>query len=162
MRSIHETFETFGNRILNLGRSGESRRVTVYVDLSKIANEYPNTSPILKVRAPGTTNAYPAATDYRDGLMAWIISKADTTKEGRGELQLSLVSTDGTIVKTAIAPFEVGQSLSDGGDAPDPIDDWIEKAEVTRKEVEEAGKKALEAIDSIEFLSDEDLEAILK
>lgn len=96
MRSIHETFETFGNRILNLGRSGESRRVTVYVDLSKIVNEYPNTSPILKVRAPGTTNAYPAATDYRDGLMA-----------------------------------------------------WIEKAEVTRKEAEEAGKKALEAILSV-------------
>lgn len=134
MRSIYGTFETFGDRILNLGRSGESERVTVYVDLSKIANEYPNSSPILKVRAPGTTNAYPAATEYRDE----------------------------TIAKTAIAGFEVGKSLSDGGDAPDPIDDWIERAEVTRKEAEEAGKKALEAIDNIEFLSDEDLEAILK
>lgn len=190
MRSIDETFETFGKRVLWLGYTGEEDRSTLIVDLHDILLEFPGATAVLKVRPPDEKAAYPAVTETIDDKLHWSISDSDTAKEGRGELQLSLISPTGSKIKTAVAAMEISRSLPDGGQKPDRIDDWMEKAEVARKKAEEAATKAdtatsnantaaknaeakakladdaaakaNEAINNIEFLSDEDLEAILK
>ena len=142
MRSIDETFETFGNRVLWLGYAGEEDRSTLIVDLHDILLEFPGATAVLKVRPPDEKAAYPAITETIDDKLHWSIGDSDTAKEGRGELQLSLISPTGSKIKTAVAAMEISRSLPDGGQKPDRIDDWMEKAEVARKKAEEAATKA--------------------
>ena len=133
MRSIDETFETFGKRVLWLGYAGEEDRSTLIVDLHDILLEFPGATAVLKVRPPDEKAAYPAVTETIDDKLHWSISDSDTAKEGRGELQLSLISPTGSKIKTAVAAMEISRSLPDGGKKPDRIDDWMEKAEAARK-----------------------------
>ena len=142
MRSIDETFETFGKRVLWLGYAGEEDRSTLIVDLHDILLEFPGATAILKVRPPDEKAAYPAITETIDDKLCWSISDSDTAKEGRGELQLSLISPTGSKIKTAVAAMEISRSLPDGGQKPDRIDDWMENAEVARKKAEEAASNA--------------------
>ena len=141
MRSIDETFETFGKRVLWLGYAGEEDRSTLIVDLHDILLEFPGATAVLKVRPPDEKAAYPAVTETIDDKLHWSISDSDTAKEGRGELQLSLISPTGSKIKTAVA-MEISRSLPDGGKKPDRIDDWMEKAEAARKKAEEAASTA--------------------
>ena len=142
MRSIDETFETFGKRVLWLGYAGEEDRSTLIVDLHNILLEFPGAIGILKIRPPDEKVAYPAVTETIDDKLYWSISDSDTAKEGRGELQLSLISPTGSKIKTAVAAMEISRSLPDGGQKPDRIDDWMENAEVARKKAEEAASNA--------------------
>ena len=142
MRSIDETFETFGKRVLWLGYAGEEDRSTLIVDLHDILLEFPGATAVLKVRPPDEKAAYPAITETIDDKLHWSIGDSDTAKEGRGELQLSLISPTGSKIKTAVAAMEISRSLPDGGQKPDRIDDWMENAEVARKKAEEAATKA--------------------
>ena len=142
MRSIDETFETFGKRVLWLGYAGEEDRSTLIVDLHNILLEFPGATAVLKVRPPDEKAAYPAVTETIDDKLHWSISDSDTAKEGRGELQLSLISPTGSKIKTAVAAMEISRSLPDGGQKPDRIDDWMENAEAARKKAEEAATKA--------------------
>ena len=168
MRSIDETFETFGKRVLWLGYAGEEDRSTLIVDLHDI----PGATAVLKVRPPDEKAAYPAVTETIDDKLHWSISDSDTAKEGRGELQLSLISPTGSKIKTAVAAMEISRSLPDGGQKPDRIDNWMEKAEVARKKAEEAATKATDAakraedaaesVGNVKALTNEDLEELLK
>ena len=112
------------------------------VDLHDILLEFPGATAVLKVRPPDEKAAYPAVTETIDDKLCWSISDSDTAKEGRGELQLSLISPTGSKIKTAVAAMEISRSLPDGGQKPDRIDDWMEKAEVARKKAEEAASNA--------------------
>lgn len=60
MRSIDETFETFGKRVLWLGYAGEEDRSTLIVDLHDILLEFPGATAVLKVRPPDEKAAYPS------------------------------------------------------------------------------------------------------
>lgn len=172
MRSIDETFEAFGKRVLWLGYAGEEDRSTLIVDLHDILLEFPGATAVLKVRPPGEKAAYPAVTETIDDKLHWSISDSDTAKEGRGELQLSLISPTGSKIKTAVAAMEIGRSLPDGGQKPNGIDNWMENAEVTRKKAEEAATKATDAAKraedaaesggNVKALTNEDLEGLLK
>lgn len=171
MRSIDETFETFGKRVLWLGYAGEEDRSTLIVDLHDILLEFPGATAVLKVRPPDEKAAYPAITETIDDKLHWSIGDSDTAKEGRGELQLSLISPTGSKIKTAVAAMEISRSLPDGGQKPDRIDDWMENAEVARKKAEEAATKATDAAKraedaaesggNIKALTNEDLEGLL-
>ena len=145
MRSIDETFETFGKRVLWLGYAGEEDRSTLIVDLHDILLEFPGATAVLKVRPPDEKAAYPAVTETIDDKLHWSISDSDTAKEGRGELQLSLISPTGSKIKTAVAAMEISRSLPDGGKKPDRIDDWMEKADTKAKLANDAAKKAEDA-----------------
>lgn len=172
MRAIEETFETFGKRVLWLGYSGEDDRALLVIDLHDILQEFPNVSAVLKIRPPGERTAYPVIAKVEDEKLCCSITDSMTAIEGRSELQLSLVSPDGVTVKTAIAAAEISRSLSEGGEPPDPVENWIENAELTRQATEEAAKKANDAAKraedaagiggNIEALTNEDLEGLLK
>ena len=112
MRSIDETFETFGKRVLWLGYAGEEDQSTLIVDLHDILLEFPGVTAVLKVRPPGEKAAYPAVTETIDDKLHWSISDSDTAKEGQGELQLSLISPTGSKIKTAVAAMEISRSRS--------------------------------------------------
>lgn len=171
MRFIDETFETFGKRVLWLGYAGEEDRSTLIVNLYDILLEFPGATAVLKVRPPGEKAAYPAVTETIDDKLHWSIGDSDTAKEGRGELQLSLISPTGSKIKTAVAAMEIGRSLPDGGQKPNGIDDWMENAEVARKKAEEAATKATDAAKraedaaesggNVKALTNEDLEGLL-
>lgn len=142
------------------------------VDLHDILLEFPGAIAVLKVRPPDEKAAYPAVTETIDDKLHWSISDSDTAKEGRGELQLSLISPTGSKIKTAVAAMEISRSLPDGGQKPDRIDDWMEKAEAARKKAEEAATKATDAakraedaaesVGNVKALTNEDLEELLK
>ena len=171
MREINETFALFGERVLWLGRAGERQAVRVCIDLTDELEAYPNAAAVLKIRSPTGKTAYPAATTLDGGKLYWVVDAADTAQAGMGEAQLSLMEGD-AVVKTAVAITNIGRSLCEGGQAPDPVQSWMEAAEATRKQAEEAGERALKAAEraeaaaglgaDIEIITAEELEEILK
>ena len=170
MREINETFELFGERVLWLGWAGEQQATRVCIDLSEARKAYPNATATLKIRSP-TGTCYPAKTALEGEKLCWAVDASDTTEAGMGEAQISLME-DGAVIKTAVAITHISPSIQEGGQAPDPVQSWIEAAEATRKQTEEAGEQALKAAQRAEAAADlganidiitvEELEEMLK
>lgn len=170
MTEIRTTFEKFGKSVLHLGFERENLATKVIVDCSKQIEEVEESYIVLKVRPPGEKNGYPAVTTIENGILTWIVSDADTAKDGYGEAQICLIGADGKQIKSAISILNIKRSIEDGGEVPDHVTSWIETADIVRQKAEEATKKALEAAkkaedasgEGFEALTNEDLEELLK
>ena len=66
--------------------------------------------------------------------MIWDVTNPDLIHEGKGELQLSFVQ-DEVMVKSCISSYRVYKSVLPTGEIPDPIDDWITRAEAALAEI---------------------------
>ena len=151
MRDIILALDRFGDQALLLGRVGENRATRVLIDLKSILSQYPDAIASITVKQPGRAE-YPAAVKQEDGILTWEITRADIgDKAGSGQAQITIQDTDGTIIKTAIACTRVGESLGDAtAPAPDPVENWIDKATGTLADVEQAGNAAQAVADEVQ------------
>lgn len=151
MRDIILALDRFGDQALLLGRVGENRATRVLIDLKSILSQYPDAIASITVKQPGRAE-YPAAVKQEDGILTWEITSADIgNNAGSGQAQITLRDADGTIIKTAIAYTRVGESLGDAtAPAPDPVENWIDKATGTLADVERAGNAAQEVADEVQ------------
>ena len=152
------TAEDFGRSSINLGRAGENIAVRVEIDLNRILAQEPTAKAHITVESPSGTK-YPAVTSMDGTKLIWDVTKVDNTVEGTGYAQLTVAGPGGEVLKSAVAATRIGHSIRGEGPAPDPIQNWIDKAEealekVTSTEaaVDEsnaAAKKANEAADTV-------------
>lgn len=152
------TAEEFGRSSLNLGRADENIAVRVEIDLSRIIAQEPTATAHITVESPSGAK-YPAVTSMDGAKLIWDVTKADNTVEGTGYAQLTVTGTGGEVLKSAVAATRIGHSIRGEGPAPDPIQNWIDKAEEalekvasTEAAVDEANaaaKKANEAADTV-------------
>ena len=80
-------------------------------------------------------------------------------EEGAGKIQLTVLGSKGEILKSVVAATQIGHSIRGDGPAPDPVQNWIDKAEealakvatteVAVDEANAAAKKANEAADTV-------------
>ena len=151
MRDIILALDRFGDQALLLGRVRENRATRVLIDLKSILSQYPDAVASITVKQPGR-GEYPAAVKQEDGILTWEITSADIgNNAGSGQAQITLQDADGTIIKTAIACTRVGESLGDAtAPAPDPVENWIDKATGTLADVKRAGNAAQAVADEVQ------------
>lgn len=151
MRDIILTLDRFGDQALLLGRVGENRATRVQLDLKSILSQYPDAIASITVKPPGRVE-YPATVKQEGGILTWEITSADIgDKAGSGQAQITIQDADGTVIKTAIACTRVGESLGDAtAPAPDPVENWIDKATGTLADVEQAGNAAQAVADEVQ------------
>ena len=112
---------------LCIGYEGEQNHIQVVFDCSVVFGEYPEAYAQMAIRPP-QGDIYPKVLT-RDGNTAiWNIGAADCAVPGNGEYQITFVNGE-TIVKSYIGFFSVRESLVANGEAPEPVEDWLEQAE---------------------------------
>lgn len=151
MRDIILTLDRFGDQALLLGRVGENRATRVLIDVKSILSQYPDAIASITVKQPGRKE-YPATVKQEGGILTWEITSADIgDKAGSGQAQITIQDADGTVIKTAIACTRVSESLGDAtAPAPDPVENWIDKATGTLADVERAGNAAQAVADEVQ------------
>lgn len=151
MRDIILMLDRFGDQALLLGRVGENRATRVLVDLKSILSQYPDAIASITVKQPGRAE-YPAVVKQEGGILTWEITRADIgDKAGSGQAQITIRDADGTAIKTAIACTRISESLGDAtAPAPDPVENWIDKATGTLADVERAGNAAQAVADEVQ------------
>nr|DAH83819.1 MAG TPA: nucleoid-associated protein [Caudoviricetes sp.] len=151
MRDIILALDRFGDQALLLGRVGENRARRILIDLKSILSQYPDAIASITVKQPGRAE-YPAAVKQEGSILTWEITRADIgDKAGSGQAQITIQDADGTVIKTAIACTRISESLGDAtAPAPDPVENWIDKATGTLADVERAGNAAQEVADEVQ------------
>lgn len=151
MRDIILALDRFGDQALLLGRVGENRATRVLIDLKSILSQYPGAVASITVKQPGRAE-YPATVKQEGGILTWEITRADLCgKAGNGRAQITIRGADGTIIKTAIACTRIGESLGNAdAPAPDPVENWIDKATGTLADVKRAGNAAQAVADEVQ------------
>ena len=152
------TAEEFGRTRIDLGRVGEDSAVRIMIDLSSLLAQDPKAIGAMTVEGP-KGNSYPAVTNQEGTCLVWDVSEADVAEEGAGKIQLTVLGSKGEILKSVVAATQIGHSIRGEGPAPDPVQNWIDKAEealakvasteVAVDEANAAAKKANEAADTV-------------
>lgn len=140
MKTMDVTWAEFARGVLLLGRQGENLTSRLHVDVSEPLAKYPGASFGMRAcTADGTV--YPAAqVEESRGMVTWTITDADTAQAGEGWAQLVMYGGGEEIAKTEIAHTLVLPSLKPNEtEPPDPVADWITRAEGVLDDLKQAG-----------------------
>ena len=136
MRTVTYKLDDLKNVVIHIGRAGENLATRVRIDAGKVFAEYPAAVLTMKVINPAGT-VYGREVSRDGDLVIWDVTESDLAAEGQGEMQLTFTENS-VIVKSANARTEVCRSISGGTTPPDPVQDWIDRAEEVLEEVEDA------------------------
>lgn len=144
-------------KTLNLGYVGENDHTQIIIDCSEVFWDYPNAVPRLNVTPP-RGDKYPASQLVKDGDdLIWTITNSDIIYSGSGRIQLQFV--DGTeVIKTAVGTTKIDGSIETTGDAPTPLEDWMNQAEETAYQIALTAKD--DVIEQIQDAAEEARESI--
>ena len=136
MRTITYKLADLGKAVIHLGKANENEATRVQIDAGVLFAEYQTAVPTLKVINPAGT-VYSAEVTRDGDYVLWDIKDSDLTENGSGEFQLTFTE-NGVVVKSAISRTQICPSITGGGTAPDPVQDWLDHAEEVLEEVEDA------------------------
>lgn len=122
--------------VIPLGFVGENEHTRIIFDASTFFAEYPRAVPAMTVRPP-KGDPYPAVVTKENGTVYWDVTDSDLAYQGMGKLQLSFV-LDEMVAKTWIITTRIQPSLQPTGDIPEPIDDWLTRAEAALAAIPES------------------------
>lgn len=137
MRSVSIRQFDMKQATIPLGFEGENEFTEVRIDCKKTFDQHPNAVPSMTVTDPAG-NKYPAVVTRDGDIVVWQLTAGDLTTKGYGEIQIEFV-IDGTVIgKTDIARTRIERSIFPDGEAPEPMQNWLDEANQTLAEVEEA------------------------
>lgn len=136
MRTVTYKLDDLKDVVIHIGRAEENLATRVRIDAGKVFAEYPAAVPTMKVINPAGT-VYGREVSRDGDLVIWDVTESDLAAEGQGEMQLTFTENS-VIVKSADARTEVCRSIVGGTTPPDPVQDWIDRAEEVLEEVEDA------------------------
>lgn len=135
---------------INLGFVGENEHTRVLIDCKKAFDQYPGAVPSLTVKPP-QGDPYPAIVSRDGDIVSWDVTNSDLVYDGEGEIQLSFTQ-DNVVMKTYKGRTTIDKSILPSGEAPTPIQNWLDDANVALAEIPITITTALqEAKDSGEF-----------
>ena len=136
MRTVTYRLADLKNLTINLGFVGENEHTVFRFDCMKAFEEYPDAIPSLAV-APPKGEPYPGVVVRNGDYVEWTITDSDVANSGNGEAQLSFVQ-DNVVMKEYKFRTKTESSVMPTGEAPEPVQNWIDEANQTLAEVEEA------------------------
>lgn len=126
-RTISLSEENFGRVAIDIGRVAENQAVQVRVDLSKFLLQEPKATASLAVESP-SGERYPAITRMEGQNLIWDVAAADVASAGMGKTQLTIMGANGEVLKSAVAVIRISDSIVGNGQAPNPVQNWIDSA----------------------------------
>ena len=142
--TISLSAENFGRVAIDIGRVAENQAVQVRVDLSKFLLQEPKATASLAVESPGGER-YPAITRMEGQALIWDVAAADVASAGMGKVQLNVLGPNGEVLKSVVAVTRISASIVGDGQAPEPVQNWIDNAAKAVNEANEAAEAAEEA-----------------
>lgn len=131
------TLANLANRTLNLGYVGENEHTQIVIDCTDVFWDYPDALYSMVVEPP-TGDMYPVTLTKENHTLVWLITASDVANAGGGRFQLTFTD-DGEIIRSAIGSISVAGSLEGaGGEAPTPIENWMDEANEKLAEVDQA------------------------
>ena len=122
------------SKVLNLGYVDENLHTKVIIDCSEVLWDYPGASVSMVVRPP-RGDLYPVTPDRdNDNNIIWELTASDLVYAGTGQIQLTFTDS-GEIIKSIIGTTKVLPSLETTGEAPEPLQNWMDEAEQTAEEI---------------------------
>lgn len=140
MRTISCKLEDLKTMTLHIGYEGENDYTSVRIDAGSVFAQYPEAVPSLKVQPP-KGNMYPVIVTRDGDIVIWNVSDSDTASNGNGEIQLTFTENT-VVVKSCTGKTLVHRSLKATGPAPDPLIDFIDRAEEVVGEAQDAAEAA--------------------
>ena len=133
MRKATYRLSDLKNVIIGIGFVGENEHTRIQFDAGCIFEQYPDAVAAVIVRPP-VGQPYPVVVGRDGNFVTWDIQDTDLATPGFGRIQLSF--TDGeTVARTYTARTNVMESVVPTNTIPDPVDDWITRAEVALGEI---------------------------
>ena len=136
MRTVSYRLGDLARATINIGKVAENEYTRVQFNADQIFAEYPSATPSMAVISPAGVK-YPAVVTREGNLIIWDVTDADLTAEGMGELQLTLTE-NGVVCKSFIARTRIERSIVADGEAPDPVQNWLDEAAEVLEEVQDA------------------------
>ena len=136
MRTVSYRLGDLARATINIGKVAENEYTRVQFNAEQIFAEYPAATPSMAVISPAGVK-YPAVVTREADLIIWDVTDADLTAEGMGELQLTLTE-NGVVCKSYIARTRIERSIVADGEAPDPVQNWLDQAAEVLEAVEDA------------------------
>ena len=149
--TIALTIEDFGKTAVDIGRLAENKAVQVRVDLSKILLQEPKATASLVVESP-SGDKYPAITRMEGKTLIWDVAAADVASAGKGKVQLNVIGTNGEVLKSAVAVIRISGSIVGNGQAPNPVQNWIDSATKALNEAYAIVAELQQKLDDGEFV----------
>lgn len=122
-----------------LGKQGENEVREVRFDLPPNLRDCEWT---LNHRRATDAAAYPVALDRVGDELVWTIRSGDVAIPGRGELELTCISSDGRILKSETYPTQVVKAVDVGGEAPEPITPYLARLAQAAASAEQQANEA--------------------
>lgn len=136
MRILHLTLEELHSKLHVIGFAAENLHTRMVIDCTRIFIEYPGAVASMAVQPP-TGDTYPATISTNGANVIWDITNSDLKYPGEGRVQLTFMLED-VAVKTYIGKVVIMKSLMATGSVPDPLEDFIAKAEKMLQDLEKA------------------------
>ena len=130
MRVERALLEELPEKKFNIGYQGEQNHTQVIISCPIMFRDYPDAVASMVVKPP-QGDLYPVSLTRDGNDLTWDVSDADVAIPGEGILQLTF--TDGEsdtaeIIKTVYGSYSVNASLVANGEAPDPVQSWLDEA----------------------------------
>ena len=136
MRTVSYRLSDLSRVIIPIGKVAENEATQVRIDSSEVFADYPTAVPSMSVLNP-SGESYPVSVSADGVYVLWNVKDSDLTAEGDGEFQLSF-TVNTTVVKSSIGHTHVCRSIVAEGEAPDPIQNWLDDAEQTLAKIDSA------------------------
>lgn len=153
MEPVRLLLKNLEDSIIQIGYVGENNHVQIQIDCAEVFEKYPEAIVSMAVSNPlGQT--YPAIVENEGDDVLWTVTSSDVSCEGDGKIQLTFINGE-EIIKTATGKTRIKNSIVGNGPAPDPIVDFVTRADTVLAGIPDAIDSALEeAKESGEFKGD--------
>ena len=135
MKTLNVMLSNLGGRVVPIGYEGENLYTRIRINCIEVFSEYPDAT-VSMVVSPPVGDMYPAVVEKSGVMVIWDITDSVLSSNGSGECQLTF--TEGDVVrKSVVFGISINRSLVASGEAPEPVQEWIDRAEQTAQEIAE-------------------------
>ena len=137
-----------GSEVLQLGYVGENIHTQIEINCAEVFLDYPDAQAVMVVKPPAG-DLYHAVLTKDKNKVIWEITNSDVAYAGSGLVQLTFTD-NGEVIKSIIGKTAIEQSIETTGEAPAPLEDWMQRAEETASQLAlEAADLAAQALDGM-------------
>ena len=133
MKNIQIGIDSIATTILPIGFQGENDYTQVTIYWTPIYSNYPDAVATMVVKSPAG-ELYPKEITQTGNRIIWNVTASDCVSAGSGQYQLTFTNGE-QVIKTYIGNFTVRDSIIADGEAPDPVEDWLEDANAALAEI---------------------------
>lgn len=134
MKRIQIGIDSITTTILPIGFQGENEYTQIVIYWTPVYSVYPEAVATMIIKSP-SGEMYTKQITQNNNMVVWDVTASDCVTMGKGQYQLTFTNGE-QVIKTYIGNFSVNESLIGSGEAPDPVEDWLQEAADALAEVE--------------------------